>query len=132
MRLHRELGTAAYIYGGMRDDLDITPWTKGLGIVQREDGIDQCGGEVATALASFDYNLGDVLEDLRHILGLAHLHKAYGSDDHPCRLRLAAADKVAELDDGSGGISHSEERIGMLLDSEANTCLGACDAFLLC
>ena len=75
-----------------RSDLDVTTWTERFGIVQREDGVDQRSGEVTSPLTPFDDDLGDVLEDLRHILGFAHLYEANGSDDHPCRLRLAAAD----------------------------------------
>ena len=54
--------------GSVRDDLDVTARAQSLGIVQREDGVDQRGSEVATALAAFDDDLGDVLEDLRHVL----------------------------------------------------------------
>ena len=103
--------------GGCRGELEVAAGTELGGIVVGEDGVDEGGGEVAAALATFDDNLGDVAEGLHGVLALTDMDEADGSGDDACGMELAFAHEVADLEEGCGGIADDIEGIGVFLGS---------------
>ena len=65
------------------------------------------------------------------MLRFTDMYKAYGSSNHPRRMRFSLTYQFAEFHKGCGRIAKSKECIGMLFHSEADTSLCAGDALRL-
>ena len=64
-------------------------------VVKAKNGVDECRGEVASALASLDDELRDGGEGFQHMFGFPHVDEAHGCTDNSGGVCFAEAREFA-------------------------------------
>ena len=103
----------------------------GLGLVPREDGVDDGGRHVASALSSlYNYSRDLAAAVLQPPLRLLNVDKANGCRHYATGLCGAPTDMLGELDKRCRRVTKGVKRIGMLLHGQLYPCLRAGDVAL--